>query len=305
MSREEWLSVRRKTIGGSDAAGIVGLSKYESQYSIWVNKMGLLPDKEDTESMRQGRDLEEYVAQRWAERTGRMPENPQAIYYNSDFPFAHANPDRWVQGENAGLECKTTSTLDLKQFNGVDFPEKYYVQCVHYLAVTGADKWYLGVLVFGRGFFTFELDRDQAEIDALMQAEAEFWKLVESQMPPPMDGTRPTEEALETVFPTSNGENCELFGRNEILEEFFSLKDQEREIEERMTEIKNIIKSDMGETENACSGDIRCTWKTQRRKTFQARAFAADHPEIQLDTYYRETTVRPFKIEKRERTEDF
>ena len=72
------------------------------------------------------------------------------------------------------LECKTTFSLDLKQFNGVEFPVQYYAQCIHYLAVTGADRWYLAVLAYGRGFFTFTLERDQAEIDALMAAEADF-----------------------------------------------------------------------------------------------------------------------------------
>ena len=59
---------------------------------------------------------------------------------------------------------------------------KYYVQCVHYLAVTGYDRWYLSVLVFGRGLFNFVLERDQAEIDALMKAEGEFWELVEKDI---------------------------------------------------------------------------------------------------------------------------
>lgn len=62
MSREEWLMRRRKTIGGSDAAGIVGLSRWTSPFSVWADKTGRAAEKEDTEAMRQGRDLEDYVA---------------------------------------------------------------------------------------------------------------------------------------------------------------------------------------------------------------------------------------------------
>ena len=69
MSRQAWLAERRKTIGGSDAAGIVGLSRYATPYTVWADKTGRLPEQEDNEAMRQGRDLEEYVAKRWA----RMP----------------------------------------------------------------------------------------------------------------------------------------------------------------------------------------------------------------------------------------
>ena len=129
MSRSDWLAQRRKSIGGSDAAGIIGLSQYATPYTVWADKTGRLPDQEDNEAMRQGRDLEEYVAERWMEATGKTVRRSNAILYNSLYPFAHADIDRTVVGENAGLECKTTSTLNLRQFKGVEFPEKYYAQC--------------------------------------------------------------------------------------------------------------------------------------------------------------------------------
>lgn len=69
MSRNEWLALRKKSIGGSDAAGIIGLNQYATPYTVWANKTGRLPDAEDNEAMRQGRDLEDYVAKRWEEAT--------------------------------------------------------------------------------------------------------------------------------------------------------------------------------------------------------------------------------------------
>ena len=196
MSRQAWLAERRKTIGGSDAAGIVGLSRYATPYTVWADKTGRLPEQEDNEAMRQGRELEEYVAKRWEEATGKRVRRSNALLYNPSYPFAHADIDRTVLGEDAGLECKTTSALNLRQFRNVEFPEQYYVQCVHYLAVTGCQRWYLAVLVFGRGFFTFTLERDQAEIDALMAAEERFWALVEQDTPP---ACKPSIQIAETV----------------------------------------------------------------------------------------------------------
>ena len=167
MSREAWLELRRHSIGGSDAAGIVGLSKWASPYSVWAEKTGRLPEQPDNEAMRQGRDLEDYVAHRWSEATGRACRRENRILYNPQYPWAHANVDRLVVGAREGLECKTTSALDLRKFRNVEFPEQYYVQCVHYLAVTGLARWHLAVLVFGRGFYCYTLERDQAEIEAL------------------------------------------------------------------------------------------------------------------------------------------
>lgn len=296
MSREEWLMRRRKTIGGSDAAGIVGLSRWASPFSVWADKTGRAAEKEDTEAMRQGRDLEDYVARRWMEENGKRVYRLPAMLYHPKYPFAHADVDRMVMGENAGLECKTTFSLDLKQFNGVEFPVQYYAQCVHYLAVTGADRWYLAVLAYGRGFFTFTLERNQAEIDALMAAEAEFWKLVEQDTPPDVDGSEATFAALREIFPISEQTTADLFGRDTVLREYMRLKEDKKVLDTRIGEIENTIKADMGEAESGLCGSFHISWKSQNRQTFQAKEFAKDHPSIDLAPYYKNTNLRPFKV---------
>ena len=298
MSREEWLIQRKKTVGGSDAAVIVGLSSYASPYSVWADKTGRLPDVPDNEAMRQGRDLEEYVAQRFTEATGKKVRRNTAMLYNPLYPFAHADVDRMIVGEDAGLECKTTSTLDLKQFKGVEFPEKYYAQCVHYMAVTGKKCWYLAVLVFGKGFFVYCLERDEAEIEALMNAEREFWQCVESDTPPLTDGSDATSDAISVIYRESQDKSIELFGRGNVIDEYITLESQKKAIDERISELKNIIKEDMGEAERGTCGDYKISWKSQQRRTFQAKAFAKEHPGINLDKYYSVSITRPFKITK-------
>jgi len=303
MSREEWLGWRRHTVGGSDAAAIVGLSRWATPYTVWADKTGRLPEKPDTEAMRLGRDLEEYVARRWCEAAGKRVRRVQALLYNPLYPHSHADVDRMVVGEDAGLECKTTSALDVKQFNGVEFPEKYYAQCVHYLAVTGAARWYLAVLVFGRGFFTYTLERDQAEIDALMGAENDFWRLVEEDIPPAPDGTEATTEALQTIYRESRSEERQLFGREAVLEEYGQLKRQKKAIDLRLGEIENTLKEDMQEAEKGSCGRWDISWKSQVRSSFQAKAFAAAYPAIDLTPFYKVTTTRPFKVSEQKNEE--
>ena len=199
-------------------------------------------------------------------------------------------------GEDAGLECKTTSTLDTRQFNGVEFPERYYAQCVHYMAVTGAMRWYLAVMVFGRGFFTFTLERDQAEIDALMGVEAAFWTRVENDTPPPPDGSDAAAEAISVTYSESGGGEMELFGREGILTEYTELKSQKKAVEERITEIENIIKEDMKEIPLGRAGRFSVSWKTQERSGFRLEEFRKDNPELNLGPYIKTTISRPFKV---------
>ena len=105
--------------------------------------------------------------------------------------------DRLVVGENAGLECKSTNAFNKTNFEKADIPTHWYSQCVHYMAVTGAEKWYLAVLVLGVGFYDFVIERNEEEINALINIEAEFWAdLIEGIEPDP-DGRPETSEGTE------------------------------------------------------------------------------------------------------------
>ena len=70
-NRDQWLELRRRGLGGSDAATVVNLNPYSSRLALYADKLGLIPDRDDNEAMRQGRDLEAYVAERWCERPGK------------------------------------------------------------------------------------------------------------------------------------------------------------------------------------------------------------------------------------------
>ena len=247
QSRTQWLEGRRTGIGGSDVAAILGLNDYQSAYSIWADKLGLLPEKEDNEAMRQGRDLEDYVAQRFCEQTGKNVRRNNRMLRSEKYPFMIANIDRQIVGERSGLECKTTSMMNLKKFKNGEYPATYYCQCMHYLAVTGWEKWYLAVLVLNQGFYLYEIERDEDEISALIKAETEFWNLVESNTPPEIDGSKATREALEFINqPDDDKPEAYLYGKENMVEHLFSLKSDKKEIEKNIAQIENQIRADLG-----------------------------------------------------------
>lgn len=297
MSREEWLEHRQKSIGGSDAASILGLNQYTSPYSVWAEKLGKLPPKEDNEAMRQGRDLEFYVAERFCEATGKKVRRENNILINPDYPYAHANVDRMVVGEDAGLECKTTSSLNLKNFKNGAFPDNYYVQCVHYMMVTGCKRWYLAVLVLNRDFLTFEIERDEEEIEALARSEEEFWKLVESKTAPIADGSASTTNTINTIFSDGDGgENVSLFGFDSDLDTYLALTKQIKELEAMKDEAANKVKAFLGDSATGETNRHRVSWKSSVRSTFDAKAFAKDHSNIDLSQYYKTSNYRIFKV---------
>ena len=301
MTREAWLEARQGSLGGSDAAAVLGVNPYASPYSLWAEKTGRVPEKPDNEAMRLGRDLEDYVVRRWQEKTGKKTRRVNAMLYDPAIPFAHANIDRRVVGENAGLECKTTSVLNLKQFKGGEYPESYYAQCLHYMAVTGAARWYLAVLVMNKGLFCFTVERDEAEISALLRQEEAFWQLVQSDTPPQPDGTGATENALRGVFP-GGGAAIELTGQEALFERYAALTAQKSDTEAELAQIKQTLMAQLGNAEGATCGDWSVCWKTQTRRSLDVEALQRVFPE--LAPFYRSAESRVLRIAKKSKREE-
>lgn len=259
-TRQQWLDGRRTGIGGSDAAAILGLNPWSSPYAVWADKLGLLPEKEDNEAMRQGRDLEEYVARRFCEHSGKKVRRVNRMHRDRDYPFMVANIDRDIVGENSGLECKTTSVMNLKRFKRGEFPEQYYCQCVHYLTVTRKSRWYCAVLVLNAGFKVYQMTTieddtvpdwceggvyvEPDEFSALISAEADFWQLVQDEIPPPIDGSEATKQTLQHIRPPDEGKpTAILYGMEDVLEDLDSLKAQKKAIESAIQERNNRLLS--------------------------------------------------------------
>lgn len=297
-SREEWLTIRRGAgIGGSEAAAVVGLSPYTSQYRLWLEKTGKITpeDISDREAVRLGNDLEQYVADRFCEATGKRVRKCNFILKNPEFPFAFANPDRLIIGENAGLECKTTSSYDVVTECKNGFPARYLCQCVHYMMVTGADRWYLAVCCFGRGFYWFTLERDQAEVDALANMEREFWDLVEKDTPPEIDGSESTAAGIREYYDTADGSTVDLAPVAEALTARDALKAQIDALKELIQQQENVIQEYMGAAEAGTWGRYKVTWRNGTRRAVDYKKFEADHPGA-FDSYKTETTTRTFRV---------
>jgi len=300
MPRDEWLELRRQGIGGSDAAAIVGLDRYRSPFDVYADKLGLKPEIPDNEAMRQGRDLEQYVAERFMEATGKKVRRRNAMLQHPEYPFMIADIDRWVVGESAGLECKTTSVLNRAKFSQGEFPPSYYVQCMHYMAVTGAERWYLAVLVLNKAFHVFTIERDEAEIAALVQAEKHFWEEhVLKQIPPAPDGSESTSEIIKQLFPEAR-ESAEiaLFGYEYKIQQYLELDAKVKVFESERDKLKQEIQLAMADAEIGRAQGYIVEWKNQTRQTLDTQRLKKEQAEIYTKYLKPAQTVRMFKIKE-------
>ena len=295
-NHEEWKALRHKYIGGSDAAAVVGMNAYVSPYTLWAEKTGRLPGFDGNLATEVGAYLEEFVAQKFAQETGKKVRKSNLSWFNDQYPWAIANIDREIVGEDAGLEIKTTTELNLSKFKGGEYPANYYVQIVHYLAVTGKKRWYLAVLIGNREFKWFTIERDEDEIKALMEAEKNFKQLVDSNTPPAADGASSTASTLFELYPNSIDTALGIGAFEKELDNYFRLKAQLKNIEMTIDGIENRIKAHLGECARGEGEKYKVSWKTQSRSIFDHKKFVADHPGMDVSKYYKTSNSRPFKV---------
>lgn len=296
--KEEWLSIRKNYIGGSEAGALIGLNEHETPYTLWAKKTGRIPEFAGNVTTRVGAYLEELVAKMFSEETGKRVRKKNRVIVNDAYPFACADVDRIIVGEQALLEIKTTNSIPvMRKTRAGEYPSTWYCQMTHYLAVTGFERAYLAVLVGGREFLTFTLERDQAEIDALMEAEEKFWKLVQDDTPPEMDGSERTSGALREVYETvTKEEEADLGDREVLLEEYRNLLKVREGYEKRLEQIKQILMQELGSRERGACGRFRVVWKEQRRETISVEKLREVYPEVDLSKVMKESTFRRFSI---------
>ena len=312
-SHEEWLEERKKSLGGSDVGAVLGMSEYSSPYTIWAEKTGKIPSFEGNEWTRLGNDLEGYVAQRFAEASGLKLINDTTTWRNDKYPHLHANFDRRVVGMKAGVECKLTSELNARKYKNGEFPDRFYAQCVEYLCVSEFERWFLAVLIYGKGMKIYQMTRipnddvpewceasvyvDDGEIEALAKATGDFWNnYVLTNTPPMADGTDSTSETLRTIYPESNGDTVSLIAFEEELKQYNHLASLEEDYKKMKNECANKIKAYMGEASNGTSDKFKISYSSYVKTTFDHKAFAQDNPGIDLSRYFKSTVMRPFKV---------
>lgn len=306
ISREEWLAWRRTGIGGSDAAAVIGLNPFRSRIEVYADKMGMMPEKEDTESMRLGRDLEDYVAQRFCEATGKKVRRNNFMWCHDEHRCMIADVDREIIGENAGLECKTTQAWGGKVIMKGEIPLTYYVQCMHYMAVMGYDRVYLAVLIFGKGFFHFTIERDEDEIAALVAAEASFWRdHVEAGISPDPDGSQSAEQAVDAIWGNRAQEDeLLMFDFSDDMRELCDLAAAEKEIKRQKDAIKQRLQAALGEHMVGSSDRYVITWRPQERSSIDSRRLYRERPDIYRE-YLTTSSTRIFKIKEIENDDSY
>ena len=297
MKKEEWLRYRKKGIGGSDAGAVCGLNPYRSAIEVYFDKTTDEVEEIDNEAMRQGREFEDYVARRFMEATGKKVRRANAMFYDEQYPFMLADVDRMVVGENAGLECKTDSPFMADKWKGEEIPLSYQIQCYHYMSVCNADAWYIAVLIYGKEFKFYKLERDEQVIQDLIRIEKDFWEnyIQKGQLPDP-DGSKTADSILAEYYKESKRETIRLSGFDERLMRRQELVEVMGRMEKEKNQIEQELKQYLGNAEVAENDKFRVSWKAVSSNRIDTGRLKEEEPEI-YRKYLKATQSRRFTVQ--------
>ena len=293
MSRDEWLNARRKGIGGSDVAAILGQNPYRSPMAVYLNKIGETKQpEEDNEKAYWGTVLEDVVARHYAKVNGVKVRKNNHILIDEERPFMIANIDREVFSDTEGhygYEGKTTDAHNSAPWNDDGVPIGYVYQVQHYMAVTGLPFFDVACLIGGNNYVQRRVPRDEELIEFIVEKEAEFWLMVETKTPPAWDGSQNAWDVLKMMYPASEQgkvvnlppELAEaLYMYRKLDAQKSELNGQAKEVEKQRDVYKQQICAAMGDAETGYLDGMEISYKTTFRKGYTTK----------------DTTFRTFKI---------
>lgn len=303
ITDEKWRELRRQGIGGSDAASIAGQNPYRSKFTTYYDKLGQLPEQEESEAIRLGHDLEEYVAERFTERTGKKVKNCNYILRSKEYPFMLANVDRLIVGENAVLEVKTTRNFDKYDYANGEYNASYYTQVLHYMAVGGYQKAYIAIYELGVDLHVIEIERTEDvenDIQSLIALEKQFWEEnIKEKIPPVPTGIENDTKFISTAYQADEElPTVDLTPLDKQLEEIIALKAQYKALEAEIAERENSVKTTLAEATKGESGRFKVTWKQSTSNRLDTATLKREMPDV-YNKYCNQTTSRRFLLSEK------
>lgn len=282
MEHTEWLEERRKGIGGSDVAAIMGLNPWKTPYRVYQEKRKEVEDWQGNAATDWGKRMEPAIRQWYSDQTGRPVRLPQKIMFSTNHPFMLANLDGFTD-DGRIVEIKTArSGKDWGEPGTSEIPDYYILQVQHYMVVTGFEVADVAVSIGGGSPSLYEVDADEELQGYIIEACERFWKRVQAGDPPE---------------PVSYADAVQRYGRSkaagavianggvvQLVEDLRAVRRRMNELQTEESDFKAEIISylgDLGDTLVSTDGSTLVTYKLSKgRTTLDVKALQKEMPEI-------------------------
>jgi putative phage-type endonuclease len=260
---------RKKGVGASESATVMGLNRFMSPYELWLIKTGRKEpeDISDIPCVYWGCIHEDNIAKHYAKVMGcEVVPVPETLFHK-DYKFLLCHLDRKVKDQSKVLECKFAMfAKDEWGPSGTDIvPLNYIIQVQHQLAVTGCDEADIAVLIGGWDFRIYNFKRDEELINRIIAEVSEFWACVENDTPPPLRDRRDAELA----YPLADKDLKDIKEAPNILstiEKIKTIRATAKALEHERTKLEDDLTLYIKDSEGIKMQDqLLVTWKPNAR----------------------------------------
>lgn len=280
MLTAEQIVERRTGIGGSDVPALLGLSKWSTPLDVYLAKRGEAEPFEGNESTIWGSVLEPLILNEFERRTGMALRRGIPMMRDTERPWMIVNLDAAIADGGAPVEVKTARTSDGWGEEGTDeIPAYYHPQVAHELYMTGAHIAYVPVLIGGSDFRVYQVERDSAFINDIVEAEAAFWHehVIKGVPPEPVNA-----DDAARLWSMDRGTTLQAGDdlANDI-ERMKAIKAQIKSLEESLEPISDRVR--IAFADNAVverSGKVLATYKHQTAHRIDVSKLRASDPEL-------------------------
>lgn len=272
---------RRLSLGASDAAAAVGLSRWVTRLGLYLQKIGEADGPSENEPMRWGTLLEPVVRQEYANRTGNTIIVPQKRLQHPDHDWLTATPDGLVMDRRRYYEGKTARTAEGWGEPGSDeIPQEYLLQVQHGMFVTGFPVADVAVLIGGQDFRIYVVEANTELQTMLVDQEADFWAHVVSRQPP----APVSREDVKRRWKVSSGASVNATAEcQDALAVLANVKASVKWAEDWLDSATAAVQGYMRDAAELVSadGDVLATWKNVKSSPrFDLEQFKAEHPDL-------------------------
>lgn len=299
--REAWLEARQGGIGGSEVGALVGVSEYETPFSVWNTKIHGGKDLSGEAAVEWGHRLEDVVAEKTAEMVGLVSRPGGGLWVSVEpgQEFLRVTPDRFAcyprKWRAVGvIECKTAGEDEGWESGSIAAggqgtgaaPLAYQAQLQWQLGILGLNRGWLGCLVLGhaRNFYVVECEFDPEWFAELRDEATRFWhQNVLGQEPPVHDLRHPkTEELMRYLHPAVVRPSVELpDDAAEWLDGYRAAKEDVKRAETRLDEIKNYFRMHVEDAAAGYIGDRKVvSYPEVTTSRISVERLKTDYPEI-------------------------
>lgn len=300
------LDLRKKHLGASESAAVLGLSPWASPNDVYWRKVA--PDgidaEDPTDAMRAGTRLEPVIIAWAAEELGVEVTTGIPTLIEPKRGILCATPDAEIVGRNQGIEAKMSSQADQWGDAGTDeIPEQYIIQCQHQMHIMGWELVHVPVLLvaFRADWRMYVVHRNDDLIAEIVERCEGWWREhVVARQPP--DDSPPPELILKRLHRGSGSRV--ILGENgiKIVQSWEDAKAVEKVAKNVTDHAKREVLALFGledPAEEALLPDGRMvTYRSQRSApSFDGKRFRADHADL-YEQYVTQGSHRCLRVKK-------